>query len=44
MNDLLVIAFSIVAFGIVALTAINIILLRLVNKLWRDNEELQPPF
>jgi hypothetical protein len=30
--------------GVVFLTAINLVLLRLVNKLWRENEELQPPF
>ncbi len=31
-------------FGVVVLTAINLVLLRLVTKLWRENEELQPPF
>lgn len=44
MNDWIAFLFWIAGFGVVVLTAINLVLLRLVNKLWRENEELQPPF
>jgi len=44
MNDWIAFFFWIVGFGVVVLTAINLVLLRLVTKLWRENEELQPPF
>jgi hypothetical protein len=44
MNDWIATLFWIVGFGVVFLTAINLVLLRLVTKLWRENEELQPPF
>ena len=44
MNDWIATLFWIAGFGVVVLTAINLVLLRLVNKLWRENEELQPPF
>lgn len=44
MNDWIATLFWVVGLGVVFLTAINLVLLRLVNKLWRENEELQPPF
>jgi len=44
MNDWIAFLFWIVGLGVVVLTAINLVLLRLVTKLWRENEELQPPF
>jgi len=44
MNGWAAFALSVAGFGVVFLTTVNIILVRLVNKLWRDNEELQPPF
>jgi cytoskeletal protein RodZ len=44
MNDWIAFGFWIVGLGVVFLTAVNIILARLVSKLWRENEELQPPF
>ena len=44
MNEWATFALSVAGFGVVFLTTVNIILVRLVTKLWRDNEELQPPF
>lgn len=44
MNDWIAFLFWIAGFGVVVLTAVNIVLVRLVTKLWRENEELQPPF
>jgi cytoskeletal protein RodZ len=44
MNDWIALLFWIVGLGVVFLVAINLVLLRLVNRLWRENEELQPPF
>lgn len=44
MNDWIALLLWIAGIGVVFLTAVNIILVRLVNKLWRENEELQPPF
>ena len=44
MNDWIATLFWVVGLGVVFLTAVNLVLLRLVNKLWRENEELQPPF
>ena len=44
MNDWIATLFWVVGLGVVFLTAVNIMLVRLVTKLWRENEELQPPF
>ena len=44
MNDWIATLFWVVGLGVVFLTAVNIVLVRLVTKLWRENEELQPPF
>ena len=44
MNDWIATLFWVVGLGVVFLTAVNLVLLRLVTKLWRENEELQPPF
>ena len=44
MNEWGTFALSVVGFGVVFLATVNIILVRLVTKLWRENEELQPPF
>jgi hypothetical protein len=44
MNDWAAFMLWVAGFGVVALTTVNIILVRIVTKLWRENEELQPPF
>ncbi len=44
MNDWAAFMLWVAGIGVVSLTAVNIILVRLVTKLWRENEELQPPF
>ena len=44
MNDWIGFLIWVCVAGVVFLTAISLVLLRLVTKLWRENEELQPPF
>jgi uncharacterized protein (DUF983 family) len=44
MNEWVSFMLWVAGIGVVSLTAVNIILVRLVTKLWRENEELQPPF
>ncbi len=44
MNDWAAFMLWVAGIGVVFLTTVNIILVRIVTKLWRENEELQPPF